>query len=522
MIVAASAAFHAVLQNDFVNWGDHADLVNNPNFRGLDANRLVWMFTTIQMGHYQPLSWLTFAGDYLVWGMNPAGYHLGSLVWHVLCSVAVFDLLCVLLRLPQHGAAPDSTYRVEWFALLAAMLFSLHPLRVETVAWATERRGALSGLFFVLAVSFYLRYVLRRRRAARMAGGLRTPPRAFESATRAYRFSVIAFALSLLAKEFGVTLPAVLLILDAFPLRRLRGARRRLARRLVPLLREKAPYIGLSALGCLIAALSSLQSQVALSLGEYGFSNRVAQAAYALMLYLSKTVWPAGLSPIYEIPAAMNPADPLFLGSAAGIVLLSGALWLLRRRLPALLAAWACVVVILLPVLGLFQTGRQLAADRYTYLPAIAFSALIAGGLASAARRVRPAAAAPGAVVSVTILLVLIVFAWRTDQQCRVWRNSETLWTHALRVQPESSVAATNLGLVRVQQERLDEGITLLQRAIRLDPRSAEAHNNCGIALAKQGDLNAAIEHFEAGLRIKPEHPGLWGNLERARALRKP
>lgn len=386
-MVVTLAAFAPVVGNDFLYWGDHGDLVDNTHYRGLSWSNLSWMFTTIHRGHYQPLTWLSFSLDYALWGTRPAGYHLTSLLLHAACAVLTY---LIILRLLGPGAVGA--------ALLGALFFALHPLRVEPVAWATERRGLLSSLLALGSVLAYLR--------------------------RARWFSVSLFALALLAKEFVFTLPAVLVILDLYPLRRRAW-------------REKVPFFVLAVMGAGVAMAASAQSGLSPSLTEYGLGQRIAQSFFGLAFYLQKTLVPTGLSPIYSIPPDLDPLAAPYVVSAVIVIGLTIVLVAARRRFPAGLTTWAIFVVILLPVLGLAQTGNQIAADRYTYLPEVAVSTLLAAGLARISLGPRLA-----------VVPVLVVAGFLTWKQVGVWHDPETLWRHAVSVNPRCHISNANLDAV--------------------------------------------------------------------------
>ena len=410
IVVVTLAVFAPVIGNDFVEWGDRGDLVDNPHYRGLDPSNLLWMFTTIHRGHYQPLTWLSFTADYALWGMRPAGYHLTSLLLHAACAVVVYLIIGRLL-------GPTAILA----ALFGALLFALHPLRVEAVAWATERRGPLSSLMALLAVLAYLR-------------GARW-------------WSLAFFGLGLLAKEFVMTLPVVLVILDVYPLRRRAW-------------REKIPFFALAAVGAAVAIASSAQSGVARSLADYGLLERIAQCFGGLAFYLLKTLVPVGLSPIYSIPPDVDPFATRYVVSAVIVIAVTTGLFVARKRFPAGLTAWAIFVVILSPVLGLVQTGNQFAADRYTYLPSVALAVLIAAGYARLYR-------GPLIVAAVAWLALASVLSWR---QAAVWRDDEALWTHAVAVNPLCHISNHNLGTVMARQERWLEAAAAYRRALETDP----------------------------------------------------
>jgi tetratricopeptide (TPR) repeat protein len=424
------------------------------------------MFTTIQAGHYQPLSWLTFALDHALWGMNPHGYHLTSLLLHAGCAVAVLYLLFDLVAAARPEAAPRA---LAWAAAAGALLFALHPLRVETVAWATERRGALSGVLLVLAVDSYVRW-------ARAAG----------PASR-YWGAVVLFALSLLAKEVGFTIAVVLLVLDWYPLRRWHpGTTRRLVI-------EKVPFVVLALASAAVAARDAAGSGYNRSLADYGVAQRAAQCFYGLAFYVWKTVLPTGLSPLYPIPPHLDPLAPRFVASAAVVVVFTAVLLVRARRHPGPFAAWICAVVVLAPVLGVIQAGLQIAADRYTYVPAVALSAVVAGRALDwgAGRR----------LLAAVVLACFAVLSWR---QAARWHDSETLWRHAVAVDPANVFAHNDLGSALVEQNRLDDAATEFEAAIALNPAMVDAQFNLGVIRGTQGRYAESVAHFDAVLAIHP------------------
>src|SRR5256886_49491 len=343
------AAFLPTLQNQFVNWDDHENLLDNPHYRGLGRAHLRWMWTT-HMGHWIPLTWMTFGLDYLLWGMNPVGYHLTSLLLHVTNAVVFFFVVRRILTLALPSPA-ERSHALAVSAGFAALVFAIHPLRVESVAWVTERRDVLSGLFYLLTILVYLR---ASERGARGQGW--------------YWPSVAAFVCALLSKSMVVNLPVVLLILDVYPLRRLGGAvgwwsepaRRGFV--------QEIPFVLLAAAASAIALMAQLSHDPMVSVVQLSGLGRLAGSMYGVGFYLLKTVAPVNLSPLYELPPTVNPWAPPFIVSYGVVVAITALVLALRRREPGLPAAWLAYVVVLLPVLGIFQSGPQIAAGRYTYL----------------------------------------------------------------------------------------------------------------------------------------------------------
>src|SRR2546430_1436403 len=347
------------LRNGFVEWDDQINLTSNEEYRGLGAAQLKYFFTTTLMGHYIPLTWLTFGLDYVLWGMTPVGYHLTSLIIFA-ANAAV--LYCVALRLIGKAAALAGVpLRVA--AVAAPLFFALHPLRAESVAWATERRDVLSGFFFLLTILTYLRMceASGRRRGWLLAGG------------------AVTYLLALASKGSVMVLPAVLILLDVYPLRHL-GRR---------VLVEKIPFVILGLAGAAVAYYAQNANAFLTPLQHYPLTARIGMAFYSLWFYASKTVVPQALGPLYELPARVNPLDWPFLGPALAVTVITAALVALRRRWPAGLAVWVYYAIALGPVVGIVHSGYQLANDRYSYLPALGF-ALIVGATVGAV--VRPGA----------------------------------------------------------------------------------------------------------------------------------
>ncbi|MFA5138266.1 MAG: tetratricopeptide repeat protein [Elusimicrobiota bacterium] len=469
--LAAFAAFLPALSGEFVNWDDNVFLYENPFYRGFAWENLKWMFTTLRSGTYQPLAWLTYALDFKLWGMDPSGYHLTNLLLHAL-NAALLLLVCLeLLPLPRGDILPASA--------LCALLFAVHPLRVESVAWATERRDVLSGAFYLLALLFYLRSAASKSRPMLL-------------------LSLTAYACSLLSKAMGVTLPLVLLMLDAYPLRRL--SRRSLL--------EKLPYLLPAVIVSVVAWLGQTHAGAAKSIEQYGLIERLAQTAYGLAFYLRKTLWPTGLSALYLIPSPFDPLAPAFLLSAAAVLVVTLLALRLRRSHPALLTAWGCYVVTVLPVLGPLQSGDQLAADRYSYLACIPWAVLAAAHVFTVFPRNTVRHLIRGAVAF--CCLALFVLTWR---QTRVWHDSETLWTHALRVDPENAMAHVNLAAVLAQRGDIAAAMDLSRQALRIRPLFPIAHASIAGYLESTGRLDEAIRHYRMAAASNPDNSWVQSRL---------
>ena len=470
--------FLPVLQNAFVAWDDDLNLTENPRYRGLLLAQLRWMFTTFLGGHYQPLSWVTLGLDYTLWGMNPTGYHLTNLVLHAANAVLLY--LCIRRLLgPVSGDAG-----IEGAAVAGALFFAIHPLRVESVAWASERRDVLAGFFYLLTVLAYLRAVATGGPARR----------------RWLALSLGCFVLSLLSKAWGVTLPVVLLLLDAYPLGRLAepGARARV-------LLEKLPYAVLALGGAVLAFLAQEPVAAMRTLAEHGPLQRAAQAAYGLCFYLWKTVVPLGLSPIYLLELELDPAASRYVLSGVAVAAITVAAVLLRRRWPWLLVAWGAYVITVSPVLGFVQTGPQIAADRYTYLACLPWAVLFAAGI----QRLRPLTVAAAGVLAVLGVL--------TFRQTQIWRDSRTLWEYVLRVDPANYIAYTNRGYTRDWAGDHDGAMADYTAAIRIHPGYPLAYYDRGTSRHARGDVDGAIADLSLAVQLNPRDPRYWNNRGWAR-----
>jgi len=490
-------AFLPALSHPFVNWDDYEALVDNPHYRGLEPAHLGWMFTTFHMGHYQPLSWLSFALDFLIWGTDPFGYHLTSLILHAANAVAFFYLARLLLGRALR-VADGSEWRLTLGAAFAALFFSLHPLRVESVVWATERRDVLSGLFYFLSIHVYA-----------VAAGV--------SQGRGARLwlSVFLYLLSLLAKGTAMTLPAVLLLLDVYPLRRLPGSPSAwLKPSYRAVLLEKLPYCALAGIFAVSALLAQHSSGALRPVQQYFISYRIGQFFYALCFYLWKTVLPFHLSPLYELPYDFDAWTAVFYLCAAAALGMTAAFYFLRQRWPALLASWVYYVVVLSPVAGWAQSGPQLVADRYSYLSCLSWALLLGGGFRNfwsskgdKTSRIKVGGVAAGVGF---VLVALGALSW---QQSQVWRDTETLWRHVIAVGPPSSIAYYNLG--RMHEERGDfaESLRHYRRALEINPLNPDAHYNLARLLAKRGEPSEAMAHYRAALKIRPDDADAHNNL---------
>jgi Flp pilus assembly protein TadD len=482
VFLATAVVFLPALRGEFLNWDDSVNVVANPYYRGLGWPQIKWMLTATLMGHYIPLTWLSFGINYTLGGMNPWGYHLGNLILHASNATLVYAIGRRLLAAAGGGDSPSghATGPIVVAAAFAALVWGVHPLRVESVAWITERRDVLCGLFFLSAVLAYLKGLER--------GG--------DARSRWRALSLAAFAAALLSKAAAMPLPAVLLLLDLYPLRRWGAGWRRLVV-------EKIPYAALAAAAAVVALIALPRGAGVTSYDSYGVVARIGMVAYSFMFYPIKFILPIRLSPMYELPARVDLASWPFLPALVGVVGVTAALVLARSRWPGGLAAWTYSALMVLPISGVVHAGSQLANDRYSYLSSIGF-AVLAGGGVLAVLRLRERGRASMTTVSAVVggaalsILTLGVASWT---QTQVWSDSETLWRWAVEMDPGCSLCHGNLGSAitgaELGEARLDEAEVHLRRAIELRPDNPIPHFNLGTLLL----VRTRYDEAEAVLR---------------------
>jgi len=473
LALVTSVAFFPALQNNFVNFDDNAYVYENPKVTaGLTRSGIIWAFTQCHSSNWHPLTWLSHMLDCQLYGLNAGGHHLTSVLLHTVVAILLFIVLQEMT-----GAI--------WKSAFVAAVFAIHPLRVESVAWISERKDILCGLFFMLTLAAYV-HLLRAPSVGR------------------YLMVVLLYALGLMCKPMLVSLPLVLLLIDYWPLHRFTNPSS--TRRLVL---EKLPLIGLAAVSCLVTLFA--QRSTTASIDHIPLTSRIGNAAVAYMIYVAQMFWPLRLAPFYPHPADEQlapgvidqlPAWQTVLAIVA-IIGISIAVVLWRRERPYVFTGWFWYLVMLGPVIGIVQVGLQAHADRYTYLPQIGLYVLVSWGLAhliawrQAGRRVLVAAVA----------IVLVSLIWIARAQVRYWHDSETLWEHTLAVTKDNDFPHYGLGDVYFARGEVNKALTEFRSALDLRPDSPYAHNDIGLVLAKMGRLDEAVDHLKAAIRILPNHP---------------
>jgi tetratricopeptide (TPR) repeat protein len=473
---------------------DPEDVAANPHVRsGLTPRGFEWALTSGEYSNWFPLTRLSHLLDGELFGMESGSHHLTNVLLHALAALALFAFLF-------------RATRDRWPSAFVAAMFALHPLHVESVAWVAERKDVLCVFFWFLALWAYVRYVERPE-------------------WRRYVLVLVFFCLGLMSKPMIVTLPLVLLLLDVWPLRRLAPwplAHSDGKPRTAPIpwssaVGEKIPFFSLSAATCVVTYLVQNSGGAVKAVTAYPAWLRVENAAVSYLVYIGKTVWPSGLAMFYPYRHDL----PAWQAGLAGAVILGiTALVLFRiRSWPYLAVGWLWYLGTLVPVIGLVQVGDQARADRYMYLPMTGLAIMLAWGVADALRR-WPRLETPVAVLASA---ALVLWAAVTADQIPYWKNSRTLYQHALDVTPQNYRAHMLLGLYLIDiPGRLPEGIDHLEASVRIEPDYAVAHYNLGIALLRTpGRLTDAIAEFEAALRIEPDYAEAHNNLGNA-LLRSP
>ncbi len=447
-----------------------------------------------------PLNYVTYGLDYTLWGMNPLGYHLSSSLIHSVNAVVFYFLSLRLLRLAVAPSLPQVPYRSA--AAVATLLFSLHPLRVEAVAWVLGREIAIAGFFFFLTLICYLKAAEKESIGESRWGWMSA--------------AWIFYALSLLGKEAALTLPFALFVLDFYPLKRFPGAWREWrgtkGRRLWW---EKLPFVLIALAAAIKAVLAKGQSGTIYTWENYGLLPRLAQVLYSFVFYPWKTLAPIDLSPLYPLRPFGGAWSGLFLATGGIVLLLTAGFFFLRRRWPVELAAWLFYAILLLPVSGIVAFGPYVAADRFSYIPC-ALWAIVPGTALLWAWKLKRSDRIGARTLAVAELFtagVVVALGALTWQQSQVWKDSERLWRHALSIDDESSFAHNNLGLALADRGALRQAVNEFRRAVQIDPAFVEAHTNLGNFLAQMGSREQALAHLRQALQIDPMFANAYNTL---------
>jgi protein O-mannosyl-transferase len=481
LLIVIWLVFGQTLQHQFLNYDDDVYVYQNPYvIAGLTGRGILWAFTFAEIGHWHPVTWFSHMLDCRLWGLRAGGHHLTNVVLHACAAVLLF-----IAWKQMTGAL--------WRSAFVAALFAIHPQRVESVAWIAERKDVLSAVFFMATILAYVRYVRKPASLVR------------------YAVVVILFALGLMSKGMLITLPFVLLLLDYWPLQRLKPeifespGRSEHRAAILRLVGEKIPLFVLCAASGIATNLSPETIPPVLRMS---FPLRMESAVVSYLIYAKQLFYPAGLSlPYFNPPGGF----PLWQGMAAFALLIAISLGALfsRKTHPYFMVGWFWYLGMMLPVIGLVQISYYARADRYTYLPHIGLYLLITW---SAAELLRPWRRGR-AILTTAALLLITAFTMSAYAQAFYWHDSERLWRHVLATAPDNYVAHTNLGLVLNQNGQVDAAIAEYEAALRIQPAHARTHNNLGNALLGLGRTQEAIAHYEKALDIEPGFAQAHNNI---------
>ena len=460
------AIFGQTLRYDFVNYDDPSYVYQNARVTsGINLANVAWAFSHIHSENWHPLTTITHMLDCQLHGLNAGWHHFTNVLLHAIAVVLLF------VALQQMTGA-------LWRSAFVSAVFAVHPLHVESVAWIAERKDVMSAVFFMVTLLAYLNYT-------------RAP------SIGRYLTVALAVVLGLMSKPMLVTLPFVLLLLDYWPLGRFEAHRSNTGRQVLQPVLEKIPLIVLSAVSSIVTFLAQR--------GAIGWteqlpvSERISNAIVAYVVYIRQMFWPAGLAVFYPHP---ENRLPIWEVSLALIVLggITAAAFVLRKKASYFVTGWLWYLGMLVPVIGLLQVGWQGHADRYTYLPQIGLYIALTWAVTDLTRSWRFQRLALGAAA----LLIVGALSCRAWLQTSYWRDSETLFTHALAVTSNNDVALNNLGIIFLDKGQLDDAISKLQAAIDLRPENAPAHDNLAKALLKKGQVAEAMVHYRKFFELEP------------------
>ena len=478
LVLLVGVVFARTRQATFVDFDDGEYVYENPEvLAGLTPHGIRWAFTTTRAANWHPLTWISHMLDVSLFGLDAGAHHLTSVVLHAAASVTLFLMLL------------SSTGR-RWPSAFVAAAFAVHPLHVESVAWVAERKDVLAGLFWFTTMAAYVAY-------ARHGG------------RRRFGIVIACFVLGLLSKPMLVTLPCVLLLWDAWPLRRLVPAVADRNAVLWRLVKEKLPFVALAGASSLTTAFAQSSWGATAAWQAIPFQSRLANAAQSYLAYLHDTFWPGSLAFFYPHPLLVGLPLSAARTTAALLLLAAISYWALStwRTRPHVTVGWLWFLGTLVPVIGLVQVGSQARADRYMYVPAVGLFLAIAW---EAADRLGPRRSILAGSLAVVTVVTMAAVSWR---QVGYWRDPAALYRHALAVTSRNMVAWNNLGMHHLGQGATEEALSCFQQALQAQPDYAEARYNLGVTLGLLGRSSEAMAAYQQALRLDPRNADGWVNL---------
>ena len=486
LALAILVVYWPVKNHDFIKYDDDKYITDNRSVKsGLNPESIRWAFTTGHASNWHPVTWMSHELDCQIFDLNAGAHHLINVLFHIINTLLLF---IVLKRMTK----------AIWPSAFVAALFGLHPLHVESVAWVAERKDVLSTFFWMLTMWAYVRYAEHPK-------------------ITGYLLALLFFVIGLMAKPMLVTLPFVLLLLDYWPLERMRvgklikeknrenSIQRKPA---LHLLIEKIPFIFFSIVSCVVTFIVQRRTGAVQTIDAIDIKSRAGNAVVAYIGYIGKMIWPDNLAVLYP-----HPGNSLSMSNVAvcGLLLifLSFCFVFLARRHKYLVVGWLWYVGTLVPVIGLVQVGVQAMADRYTYIPLTGLFIIIAWG----ANDLLKSMPCRKVILGFCAVIILSAITIKTSQQLKYWRDSVTLFQHTLAVTQKNYVMHNNYANYLMNMGKLDEAIEHFNESLKIKPRAAEVHNNLGNALSRLGRVDEAIEHYRTALSLEPDLPDAHYNL---------
>jgi len=478
LILACLIAFGTIAGNDFINLDDPGYIIeNNIVQSGLNFQNIKWAFTSVVLANWHPLTMISYMLEWQLFGANPAGYHIVSLMLHI---GAVIILFLFLYKSTKHF----------WPSAFAAALFALHPLRVESVAWVAERKDVLSMFFGMACLWAYSSYCEKRKSSS-------------------YLICLILFTLSLLSKPMLVTLPFVMLLLDFWPFHRWQKALQEKGsffQKIQSLIYEKIPFFMITIVSSAITLWAQSKGGAVSSLKNLPFIERLENAFVSYTAYLGKMICPVHLAVFYPFETPLPLLE--IVSSAMIIILITFIVLAYTKKLPFLFVGWCWYIGTLIPVIGLIQVGSQAMADRYTYMPSIGIAIMIAWGIPSFMKRMN----IKKEILFLASITLLMIFSFLTWLQCGYWKNNFSLYEHALKSTRNNHMAHLSLGLSLSVERKFAEAIYHYNEVLRIIPDDLSTYTFRGIAYSEIGQNLKAIENFDKTVKLRANYADDFNN----------
>lgn len=497
------------LRNNFLVWDDGVYVTDNPIIRSINLNLVRSAFLEFHASNWHPLTWISHALDYAIWGLNPVGHHLTNVIMHALNTALVVLVTVQLIELYRERTvtkqAPPWLKRqgVLITGGVTGLLFGLHPIHVESVAWVSERKDLLCVLFFLMSIIAYLKYVSAKSHATSQVNTR------LGHFNMSYFLCLGLFMIALLSKPMAVSLPFVLLIIDWFPSNRIHSINSFRSAFL-----EKLPFILLSLGSSVLTILAQKEGGSMEILKAVPIQSRLLVAAHSLLAYLLNIMWPVNLSPFYPYPDNISLLSLKYFSATVLVIGISAYGMLTAKKNKVFISVWCYYVITLLPVLGIVQVGLQSMADRYTYLPGLGIFFLIGLLIARISRKIvvskKWASFAKGIGVTAAAI-VLITLGYLTVRQMRLWENDFSLWSYAINTE-KSDTAYWNRGIAFSRIGQYDKAIDDYGAAIALNHNFYGAYLNRGMAYGEMGQSDKALADFNEAIAIYPRYYEAYNN----------